>query len=91
METTETTSTTQTTVRPGDLVQLDWKNLQDIVEDDEYDLLQRYPTGLVLDVWTLNYTPHVAIEDRTTALVLFGHEEFEWYDWQLRVVSATSV
>ncbi len=86
METTETTSTTQTTVRPGDLVQLDWKNLQDIVEDDEYDLLQRYPTGLVLDVWTWGENNPFQ-ESRTTAKVLFGHEQFEWYDWQLEVVS----
>ncbi len=85
METTETTSTTQTTVRPGDLVQLDWKNLQDIVEDDEYDLLQRYPTGLVLDVWTWGENKPF-VQARTTAKVLFGLEQFEWYDWEVEGV-----
>ena len=78
------------TIHPGDLVQLEWSAVQDLQADD-FDLLEEHPFGLVLDVWTLGHTPHVPIEDRTTALVLFGHEEFEWYDWQLRVVSATSV
>ena len=86
METTGTMSNTQTTIIPGDLVQLDWENLQDVVEDDEYDLLQQYPTGLVLDVWTWG-EDNPFVEARTTAKVLFGHEEFEWYDWQLEVVS----